>query len=1473
MKISTGGQNYNIDVGVGLNQNSKAKAKAELNNFIKQAEKTSNVDLNIRINDKGVKSVIRTIRTETGDLVQITSKYNKENQLLNISINKIQRSYNNLSSSINAVKNAQQGLNNTVKHSVSIFDDFAATFMKMAKFNTINLIYDGLISKMSEAIEVTNDFDKAMTEFKKVTDTSNLDLNEYTETLGKLGEATARSATQMLDASTEFSKSGYNAEDSAKLAQIATLYQNIADSELSAGEAASFIISQMKAFGIEAEQATSIIDKVNEVSNNFAVSSTDISSALTKQSASLAAYGNTLDESISLVTAGAEIMTHQSGKVARGLRTIGANITQLAQGANEFEIQVAGATKSIQLWNEAGTDMLNTYQVLEQISEVWDDMTNAEKSNLAITLAKKTQMDTFLAVMGNFQTAEEAYTTALLSEGSALQENAKYMESIEAHQAQLKAQWEQLVLSAPIEDFEKSLLSAGTALLKFANNDIVQLIAKAVALTSAITLSSKALSALYALMKANSGISIFASAITSLIAGEVTLTQVTIGLTTAMLSNPLFMATAVIAGILGIIKLVEHFTVTLEETTDALKKSNEEISETKNKIESLEEQIDKLGKQIDKLNQKKIEITDQKQLESLTKQTNELSRQETILRNQLLLEKQKLEQQERSQAKLAQQAANTKTRVTVYGNNGQENPFQQYGVAGNELFTTVENSYEAGKLLLQGLTDTQKKINECREAMRGLNEESDGYKEQSELVKELNREYDVMLEQLTPILENSDAIIKAGGEEAEKYQEIYDSLAQLNNLKEQSFNGNQIEEETEDLEEYADNVEEIKTAWEEASDILGEIQSAYDVLSKAVQEYNENQGYSVETLAKLNELSPQYLAALVNENGQLTLNVNLLQEEYEAQKQAAIEKINAARYTEIAQLCEERLAEATSGATIKIQESGEEAVNTAEKYNSLANAAHRAAAGMAAVEKGGYDTAEFKKQLAEINKTFDSLVSNVEKSSLQMSKSTAKSAKSAAGSHKDAWVEAFKEEKTALKHLLETDEITEYEYYERLKDLNEKYFGEISGNHEKYIKEYNENEEEIYKGVKAVYDKVRDYLKEAVEQGYEKAINAIKKEEKKVLAEIKKEIDGLKKEKDKVLKGIQDEIDMLKKQKEEVQKYWNDQIDAIKRENEELQEQNQLLEYQQALQQAKAQKVMIYQDGRFQLGENESAVAQAEEALNKYQDQLAYEQQIRQMEELRDTQIETIEERIEALEEYYDYMEDYYDRQIEAMEEYYDQVQEQYEAQIELLQNELDAFKEGFQKQEDLENARLAAQVLGMNERKDLYAQELDNLKNYINEVNRMLLSLGEAGAEVDFSYTPITGYHKGIAEVAAVSASVQARSSGDASFGKDEIALVGESPNAELLLGSKVNTIGGGKLMHLQKGTGVVNAESTATLAGILNGLGNPSNNISNNRTTQQNFTFGNISLPNVTNAESFVETLSREFNNYAIQYGNIRI
>lgn len=131
----------------------------------------------------------------------------------------------------------------------------------------------------------------------------------------------------MIEAATEFKKSGYEDDSSLELGKIALMYSNIADEAISAGDASSFIIAQLKAFNLEAENsaetlenARHIIDAVNEVSNEFAVSSADIAENLGTASAVMANAGNTLEETIGLLTAGTEI-TRNAGKVANGKKT------------------------------------------------------------------------------------------------------------------------------------------------------------------------------------------------------------------------------------------------------------------------------------------------------------------------------------------------------------------------------------------------------------------------------------------------------------------------------------------------------------------------------------------------------------------------------------------------------------------------------------------------------------------------------------------------------------------------------------------------------------------------------------------------------------------------------------------------------------------------------------------------------------------------------------------------------------------------------------------------------------------------------------------------------------------------------------------------------------------------------------------------------------------------------------------------
>jgi TP901 family phage tail tape measure protein len=386
MNITTGGQSFNIDVGVGLNKASKQTAKAELNRFIQEAEKSADVKLNIKINNSGIKTVVKTIKTEMGDLVQVTTQYNKQGAILSQTINKVQRDYARLRQQTEEVKRSQEELNQTVKSSKSIFQDFTDTFMKMAKFNTINLIYDSITNSISEAIEITNEFNRATTELKKVSDLSGESLSEYTEQLSEYGEAVGRTMTEMTDSATIFKRTGSTDEEAAQLAQISELYKNVADSEITSAEASSFLVSQMKAFNYTAEQSIHVIDSVNSVANHFAVSTDDLQTALSKSAAAMATAGNSFEETIALVEAGTAIMQGQAGTVGNGLRTIAINIASLATESDEFV--AANGKVNISLKNERG-EIRSTYEILNDLAKNWNNLSTAEQNSIAVTLAGK----------------------------------------------------------------------------------------------------------------------------------------------------------------------------------------------------------------------------------------------------------------------------------------------------------------------------------------------------------------------------------------------------------------------------------------------------------------------------------------------------------------------------------------------------------------------------------------------------------------------------------------------------------------------------------------------------------------------------------------------------------------------------------------------------------------------------------------------------------------------------------------------------------------------------------------------------------------------------------------------------------------------------------------------------------------------------------------------------------------------------
>lgn len=81
--------------------------------------------------------------------------------------------------------------------------------------------------------------------------------------------------------------------------------------------------------------------------------------------------------------------------------------------------------------DEAKTTFKSTTQILRDISEVWDDLTDKNQARVLEALASKRQGQVVAAILNNFQTVEDSLNTMQNSTGNAMQEMSIIQDSIE----------------------------------------------------------------------------------------------------------------------------------------------------------------------------------------------------------------------------------------------------------------------------------------------------------------------------------------------------------------------------------------------------------------------------------------------------------------------------------------------------------------------------------------------------------------------------------------------------------------------------------------------------------------------------------------------------------------------------------------------------------------------------------------------------------------------------------------------------------------------------------------------------------------------------------------------------------------------------------------------------------------------------------------------------------------------------------
>lgn len=334
-----------------------------------------------------------------------------------------------------------------------------------SKFVAQFLSWQDWIRYIQQGINTVRELDTALTEMRKVSDESLQSLKNYQNTTFDVADAVGTTAKQIQTSTADYMRLGESLDEAAESAKTANVLLNVSEFD-NIEDATKSLVAMGQAYK-DLDKMT-IVDKLNEVGNNYAISTDELATALQKSSATLSLMGNTIDEAASLVTT-ANATIQDADSVSAGLRTISLRLV----GTEEAEEELSAMNEEVDAFvkatnskkqqiikdytavasnNYKGFDILdnngnykNTYQILLGIAKVYKEIQEQDKklgtnhaTALIEELAGKNRSNIASAILQDPTQLEAVKKSSEEALGSAENELNSYLDSIDGKMAQLE---------------------------------------------------------------------------------------------------------------------------------------------------------------------------------------------------------------------------------------------------------------------------------------------------------------------------------------------------------------------------------------------------------------------------------------------------------------------------------------------------------------------------------------------------------------------------------------------------------------------------------------------------------------------------------------------------------------------------------------------------------------------------------------------------------------------------------------------------------------------------------------------------------------------------------------------------------------------------------------------------------------------------------------------------------------------------
>ncbi len=246
----------------------------------------------------------------------LSAQSNQQIQQYLNSVNQLSAKTPALSSKIQSLNMKFRELSASIQSSTqtttSFGEQLGSAFSRMPAYLISGSIFYGTITALKNITQQAIEIDTLMTNIRRVMDLPDYKFNDLLQNSVDLGDQLSNKISDILQITGDFGKMGFQEDELGNITKTAQVLQNISD--LNPTDTVNTLTAAMLNFNVAAGDSISIADKLNEVDNNYAVSTMDLANSIRKAGSTASTFGVELNDLIGYTTAIAST-TRESGNI------------------------------------------------------------------------------------------------------------------------------------------------------------------------------------------------------------------------------------------------------------------------------------------------------------------------------------------------------------------------------------------------------------------------------------------------------------------------------------------------------------------------------------------------------------------------------------------------------------------------------------------------------------------------------------------------------------------------------------------------------------------------------------------------------------------------------------------------------------------------------------------------------------------------------------------------------------------------------------------------------------------------------------------------------------------------------------------------------------------------------------------------------------------------------------------------------